>query len=329
MTAESARPRCCPPRWRMPVSPCSSTPAPSAITATPATGRQTRPHRRAVGFSPSCAGTGRRRQRRRSTRVSALCWPAPGWCSSPRGGVLGRLRPLFSLGLGARLGNGRQYMPWISLEDEVRALLFAIFHDELSGPVNFTGPAPVTNSEFTAAMGRAVNRPTPLMVPGFALRTLLGEFADEGLLGGQRAIPLRWNGRASSSTTTPSAKRWPTPPRPRTPSDPPAYRQTMAAPSGRPPRPIDVRRLGTVDYRDRLGNCSATGRRPRRRRAGHPAAAGAPVGLHRGQAHRTPEERPVDGTASSTPTAAEKSPGTAPDSWSAIRSSGWPNRWTW
>jgi len=63
---------------------------------------------------------------------------------SPRGGMLARLRPLFSLGLGARLGSGRQYMPWISLEDEVRALLFAIFHDELTGPVNFTGPAPVT-----------------------------------------------------------------------------------------------------------------------------------------------------------------------------------------
>jgi uncharacterized protein (TIGR01777 family) len=108
---------------------------------------------------------------------------------SPRGGMLARLRPLFSLGLGARLGSGRQYMPWISLEDEVRALLFAIFHDELTGPVNFTGPAPVTNSEFTAAMGRAVNRPTLLKVPGFALRTLLGEFAQEGLLGGQRAIP--------------------------------------------------------------------------------------------------------------------------------------------
>jgi uncharacterized protein (TIGR01777 family) len=108
---------------------------------------------------------------------------------SPRGGMLSRLRPLFTLGLGARLGRGRQYMPWISLEDQVRALLFAIFHDELSGPVNFTGPAPVTNAEFTTAMGRAVNRPTPLMVPGFALRTLLGEFAGEGLLGGQRAIP--------------------------------------------------------------------------------------------------------------------------------------------
>ncbi|MBJ7341313.1 TIGR01777 family oxidoreductase [Mycolicibacterium sp.] len=108
---------------------------------------------------------------------------------SPSGGMLARLKPLFSLGLGARLGNGRQYMPWISLEDEVRALLFAIGHGEVVGAVNGTGPAPVTNSEFTAALGRAVNRPTPMLVPGFALRTVLGEFADEGLLGGQRAIP--------------------------------------------------------------------------------------------------------------------------------------------
>ncbi|MGE0217802.1 TIGR01777 family oxidoreductase [Mycolicibacterium sp.] len=110
---------------------------------------------------------------------------------APSGGVLSRLKPLFALGLGARLGNGRQYLPWITLEDQVRALLFAIGHDELSGPVNFTGPAPVTNAEFTAAFGRALNRPTVLAVPGFALRTLLGEFADEGLLGGQRAIPAK------------------------------------------------------------------------------------------------------------------------------------------
>jgi uncharacterized protein (TIGR01777 family) len=108
---------------------------------------------------------------------------------SPGGGVLARLRPLFNLGLGGRIGSGRQYMPWISLEDEIRGLLFAINNDNLSGPVNFTGPAPVTNSEFTAALGRALNRPTPMLVPGFALRTLLGEFADEGLLDGQRAIP--------------------------------------------------------------------------------------------------------------------------------------------
>lgn len=108
---------------------------------------------------------------------------------SPGGGVLGRLRPLFGLGLGGRLGGGRQYMPWISLEDQVRALLFAINDGRLSGPVNFTGPAPVTNAEFTAALGRALGRPAPWPVPGFALKTLIGEFAEEGLLGGQRAIP--------------------------------------------------------------------------------------------------------------------------------------------
>lgn len=108
---------------------------------------------------------------------------------SPGGGLLSKLRPLFALGLGGRLAGGRQYMPWISLEDEVRALLFALSSPALSGPVNLTGPAPVTNSEFTAAMGRALNRPAPWLVPGFALRTLFGEFADEGLLGGQRAVP--------------------------------------------------------------------------------------------------------------------------------------------
>lgn len=107
----------------------------------------------------------------------------------PSGGIFGRLKPLFSFGLGARIGSGHQYMPWISLEDEVRALLFAMSAGELSGPVNLTGPAPVTNSEFTAALGRAVNRPTPWLLPAFAVRTALGEFADEGLLGGQRAIP--------------------------------------------------------------------------------------------------------------------------------------------
>jgi uncharacterized protein len=112
-----------------------------------------------------------------------------GLVMAPAGGALRRMRPLFSAGLGARLGSGRQYMSWISLEDEVRALLFAISHSSLSGPVNLTGPAPVTNAEFTTAFGSAVNRPTPMVLPGFAVRAALGEFADEGLLIGQRAIP--------------------------------------------------------------------------------------------------------------------------------------------
>jgi uncharacterized protein (TIGR01777 family) len=112
-----------------------------------------------------------------------------GLVMAPAGGALRRMRPLFSAGLGARLGSGRQYMSWISLEDEVRALLFAISHSSLSGPVNLTGPAPVTNAEFTTAFGSAVNRPTPMVLPGFAARAALGEFAGEGLLIGQRAIP--------------------------------------------------------------------------------------------------------------------------------------------
>ena len=107
---------------------------------------------------------------------------------SPTGGLLSKLKPLFAFGLGGRLAGGHQYMPWISLEDEIRALLFAI-NTPLSGPVNLTGPAPVTNAEFTAALGRVLKRPTPWLVPGFALKGLLGEFAEEGLLGGQRAIP--------------------------------------------------------------------------------------------------------------------------------------------
>jgi NAD dependent epimerase/dehydratase family enzyme len=80
-------------------------------------------------------------------------------------------------------------MSWISLDDEVRALRFAMAESAISGPINLTGPAPVTNAEFTAALGRTLNRPAPLLLPGFAARAAFGEFADEGLLVGQRAIP--------------------------------------------------------------------------------------------------------------------------------------------
>ncbi|WP_067572864.1 TIGR01777 family oxidoreductase [Nocardia acidivorans] len=106
-----------------------------------------------------------------------------------QGGMLGMLYPLYSLGLGGRLGSGRQYTPWISLDDEVGAIVFALTHETLSGPVNMVGPAPVTNAEFTRAIGRALHRPTPLMVPAFVLRAAVGEFADEGILHGPRAIP--------------------------------------------------------------------------------------------------------------------------------------------
>ena len=105
------------------------------------------------------------------------------------GGIVAGLRPLFWLGLGSRLGNGRQYMSWISLRDEVRALLFAMTEPSISGPVNLTGPAPVTNAEFTAALGRALNRRAALLLPGLLARAALGELAEEAMLSGQRAIP--------------------------------------------------------------------------------------------------------------------------------------------
>lgn len=105
------------------------------------------------------------------------------------GGMLGLLRRLYSLGLGGRLGSGRQYMSWISLEDEVRALMFLLADAEATGPVNLTGPAPVTNTQFNAALGRRLHRPAPWVVPSAALRVVLGEFASEGILAGQRAIP--------------------------------------------------------------------------------------------------------------------------------------------
>jgi uncharacterized protein (TIGR01777 family) len=111
-----------------------------------------------------------------------------GMVLSPSGGLLGSLKPLFGLMLGGKLGDGTQYMPWISLDDELAAIRFLLDHGEISGPVNLTGPAPVTNGEFTAALGRAMRRPAPWTVPAFALRAALGGFADE-VLHGQRALP--------------------------------------------------------------------------------------------------------------------------------------------
>ncbi|GAA4554628.1 TIGR01777 family oxidoreductase [Amycolatopsis samaneae] len=105
------------------------------------------------------------------------------------GGLLTVLRPLFRLCLGGRLGDGRQYQPWIALEDEVGALVHALEHQTLAGPVNLTGPEPVTNSEFTRALGRAVHRPALGWVPAFAMRLALGQAAEEMALIGQRAVP--------------------------------------------------------------------------------------------------------------------------------------------
>lgn len=108
---------------------------------------------------------------------------------SPRGGLLGRLRPIVRMGAGGRLGTGRQFVAWISLADTVAAIAFLI-NSGLDGPVNLTAPNPVRNSELVAGIARLLKRPAVIRVPGFALRLAVGELAGEAL-GGQRALPAR------------------------------------------------------------------------------------------------------------------------------------------
>ncbi|HLM96249.1 MAG TPA: TIGR01777 family oxidoreductase, partial [Acidimicrobiales bacterium] len=111
---------------------------------------------------------------------------------SAHGGALARQLPLFRLGVGGRLGSGRQWLSWISLADEVGAVLHALDEPSLEGPVNATAPTPVTNRDFTAALGRALHRPAVLAVPGFALRVALGsDLASEMVLAGQRVLPAK------------------------------------------------------------------------------------------------------------------------------------------
>jgi uncharacterized protein (TIGR01777 family) len=116
--------------------------------------------------------------------------PRSGVVLSRDGGLLAKTLPLFRLGLGGRLGSGKQWMSWISVADHIAALRFLI-NDGLQGPVNLTAPEPVTNATYTRAIGRALHRPSPFIVPAPALRLALGEFADEGALVSQRALPDR------------------------------------------------------------------------------------------------------------------------------------------
>ncbi|SDM62757.1 hypothetical protein SAMN05660642_02923 [Geodermatophilus siccatus] len=95
---------------------------------------------------------------------------------------------VFRAGLGGRMGSGRQYWPWISLDDEVDAIRFLLTAD-VSGPVNLTGPRPVPNAEFVRRLAAAVHRPAVLPVPGPVLALALGEFGRSSVLAGQRAVP--------------------------------------------------------------------------------------------------------------------------------------------
>ncbi|MGN9840962.1 TIGR01777 family oxidoreductase [Nonomuraea sp. H19] len=108
---------------------------------------------------------------------------------TPDTGLIGVLRPMIRLGVGGRFGDGRQYIAWISMADEVAAIRYVLENPGLSGPVNLCAPEPVTNAEFTKAVGRALGRPAFLSMPKAVVRFALGEAADELALISLRVVP--------------------------------------------------------------------------------------------------------------------------------------------
>ena len=109
---------------------------------------------------------------------------------APQGGFLQRLRPLFALGLGGRQGNGRQWMPWIHIDDQIGLIDFLLHQPEAGGPYNACAPQPARNAEFAKAFAASMGRPAILQVPALALKVGLGELSGL-ILGGQKVRPLR------------------------------------------------------------------------------------------------------------------------------------------
>lgn len=107
------------------------------------------------------------------------------------GGALAKMLPPFRMGIGGRIGSGKQWMSWIALDDVVGGIRFALTNETLRGPVNFVAPNPVTNSEFTKTLGKALSRPTIFPIPAFGVRLVFGEMADALLLSSQKVEPAR------------------------------------------------------------------------------------------------------------------------------------------
>jgi uncharacterized protein (TIGR01777 family) len=115
--------------------------------------------------------------------------PRFGMILAAHGGALAKMLPPFKMGAGGKIASGKQWMSWIALADVVDAIRFAIETPSLAGPANYTAPTPVTNAEFTQALGAALHRPTMATIPSFALKLAFGEMAEEVLIAGQRAYP--------------------------------------------------------------------------------------------------------------------------------------------
>jgi len=110
---------------------------------------------------------------------------------SPKGGALGKMLTPFKLGLGGNLGNGRQWMSWIDVQDMIGAIHHILKMDLLQGPVNMVAPKPVTNAEFTRTLANVLSRPAIFPVPAFAIKAAFGEMGESVLLGSQRVEPAR------------------------------------------------------------------------------------------------------------------------------------------
>lgn len=125
------------------------------------------------------------------SRMTRVAFVRTGIVLDREGGALPKMLPPFKMFAGGPLGSGTQYMPWIHKDDWVRLVSWMITAEGARGPVNATSPSPVTNTEFSHALGRVLKRPSLLPAPAFALRIALGEMADALLLSGQRALPVR------------------------------------------------------------------------------------------------------------------------------------------
>ena len=110
---------------------------------------------------------------------------------STKGGALPKMLTPFKLGLGGRIGSGRQYLSWISIDDVVGAILYALNAGQVRGPVNATAPNPATNSEFTRSLAEVLHRPAIFPMPTFAVRALFGQMGDELLLASARVLPSK------------------------------------------------------------------------------------------------------------------------------------------
>jgi uncharacterized protein (TIGR01777 family) len=126
-----------------------------------------------------------------ATHVTRVALVRTGIVLDRKGGALPKMLPPFQMFVGGPLGSGTQYMPWIHKDDWVRMVSWMITAQGARGAVNATSPSPVTNAEFSKALGRVLKRPSLLPAPAFALRIALGEMADALLLSGQRALPVR------------------------------------------------------------------------------------------------------------------------------------------